>query len=87
MSRAHLTVNPAMATRLELDALLQQLDADVAGMSEDMNNFFRAFEDRAELILGVAEASDTEYVLDRLMNMLRCHGINQRDGYMPPTFH
>jgi len=75
-----------MPSRSELDAL-RQLEADVPGMTVDMNAFFRAFEDRAEMILGVADEGEQEYVLDCLMTMLRRSGISQKDGFKGPTLH
>jgi len=56
-------------------------------MTVDMNAFFRAFEDRAEMILGVADEGEQEYVLDCLMTMLRRSGISQKDGFKGPTLH
>lgn len=76
-----------MTSRFELDALLKQLELDIPSLveTEGKNGFFRAFEDRSEMILGVAEDSEQEYVLDCLMIMLRKSGVS--DGFRKPTLH
>lgn len=76
-----------MTTRSDIDALLRQLEMDIPSMieKEGMNGFFRAFEDRSEMILGVAEGAEQDYVLDCLMIMLRKSGV--KDGYKGPTLH
>jgi hypothetical protein len=76
-----------MTSRSELDALLRQLELDVPYMKADMNGFYREFEDRSEMILGVADDSEQEYVLDCLMTMLRRAGVSGKDGYKGPTLH
>jgi hypothetical protein len=76
-----------MTSRPELDALLRQLELDLPDMKIDMNAFYRAFEDRAEMILGVADGDEHEYVLDCLMTILRRGGVTGNDGYKGPTLH
>jgi len=76
-----------MTSRSELDALLRQLELDMPYMKVDTDGFYREFEDRAELILGVAEGAEAEYVLDCLMTMLRRAGLSQRAGFKNPTLH
>jgi hypothetical protein len=74
-----------MTSRPELDAFLRQLELDLPYMKADMNGFYREFEDRSEMILGVAEEAEHTYVLDSLMVMLRKSGV--RDGFKGPTLH
>lgn len=77
----------SMTSRPELDALLRQLKLDMPHMKADKDGFYREFENRAEMILGVAEGSETEYVLDCLMTMLRRAGMSPNDGHKGPTLH
>jgi hypothetical protein len=65
-----------MNSRSDLDALLRELEMDLPDMKTDLNNFNREFEDRSEIILGVAASSDQPYVLDCLTNILRRAGIS-----------
>ena len=76
-----------MALRSDLDALLRQLEIDIQPIleREGMNSFFRVFEDRSEMILGGADRSEKEYVLDCFMIMLRKSGV--RDVLKGPMLH
>ncbi|MBB5358645.1 hypothetical protein HDE76_001861 [Rhodanobacter sp. ANJX3] len=67
--------------------MLRQLEIDIPSIvqTEGVNGFLRAFEDRSELILGLAEGSEQEYVLDCLFIMLRKSGV--RDGFNGFTLH
>ena len=56
-------------------------------MKASKNGYYREFEDRSEMILGIAEDSEKEYVLDCLMTMLRRAGVSENDGYKGPTLH
>ena len=76
-----------MTSRSDLDGLLRQLELELPYMKADKNGFYREFEDRSEIILGVAEDSEKEYVLDCLMTMLRRAGVSENDGYKGPTLH
>ena len=78
-----------MTTRADLDLLLRQLEIDIPDIEkiEGMNGFFREFEDRSEMILGVAPEEEQDYVFDCLLMMLRRSGISQRNGYKGPTVH
>jgi len=76
-----------MTSRPELDALLRQLELDLPYMKADMHGFYREFEDRAELILGVAEGSEAEYVLDCLMTILRWGDIAQKNIFKRSRLH
>jgi len=68
----------SMTSRPDLDALLRQLELDLPYTKADMHGFSREFEDRAEMILGVAEGSEAKYVLDCLMTILRRGDITQK---------
>ena len=76
-----------MTTRSDLDGLLRQLELDLPYMKASNNGYYREFEDRSEMILGIAEDSEKEYVLDCLMTMLRRAGVSENDGYKGPTLH
>jgi hypothetical protein len=49
-------------SRFGVDMLLAQLAADMPGLLEDRNTFFREFEDRACRILAVTAPEDEDYV-------------------------
>lgn len=67
--------------------MLRQLEIDIPSIvqTEGVNVFLRAFEDWSELILGLAEGSEQEYVLDCLFIMLRKSGVC--DGFNGFTLH
>lgn len=74
-----------MALRSDLDAASIGNRHSVDRPDRRRERFLRAFEDWSELILGLAEGSEQEYVLDCLFIMLRKSGVC--DGFNGFTLH
>jgi hypothetical protein len=77
-----------VTSRSDLDALLKQLELDISYIVDTggVNGVFREFEDRSEMILGVAEDAEQEkYVLDCLIVMFRKSSVP--DGFKGPRLH
>lgn len=65
-----------MKTRAETELSLAELEADVAALRKDMDQFFEAFEYRSEKILGEAAPEYRAYVFEQLEAIIERAGIN-----------
>lgn len=65
-------------SRAELEIHLAATEACIPHLRNDMNSFFRAFEDEVEVILCNAAEGDQDYALSQLDAMIERAGINAK---------
>ena len=65
-----------MLHKSEIDARLRAIEAEIPRLRQNMNTFYRAFEDRADRLCCEVEAECQQYVLDELNAMVERAGIN-----------
>jgi len=68
-----------MLTREALDIRLFDLEARMPRLMEDMDKFFRAFEDESERLMGEAAPADQAYLEDALLRLCQRHGVTPQD--------
>ncbi len=68
-----------MLTRKALGERLANLQARMPELMEDMDRFFRAFEDESDRLMGEASPQDQAYLEDALLRMCQRHGVTPQD--------
>ena len=66
-----------LLTKLQIEERLEQIEAMVPKLLEDLNAFPRSFEDEVDMLLGQMSVEDHAYALERLAAIVARSGVNE----------